>query len=126
MIVVDASVVIEWLLRNPAARRAFSPSETFHAPYLVDVEVMQGLRRCCFTGGLAGSRGKEAMEDFLRLRLRRYPHKPLLNRVWELRGNLTCYDAIYVALAESLGATLLTRDGKLASAPGHRARVQLV
>ena len=56
----------------------------------------------------------------------RYPHVPLLYRAWELRGHLTAYDAMYIALAEALGAILLTRDGKLAAAPGHRARVQLV
>ena len=130
MIVVDASVVIEWLLRTDAgiarARSRLPSGERFHAPHLLDIEVTQALRRCSFTGQINGNRGQDALDDLLRLRIRRYPHKPLLRRVWELRGNLTAYDALYIALAESLGATLLTRDGKLAAAPGHRARVQLV
>jgi predicted nucleic acid-binding protein len=79
-----------------------------------------------FDRQIDGKRGWRALEDYQRLRIRRYPHKPLLSRVWELRGNFTTFDALYVALAKSLGATLLTCDGKLASAPGHRAKIELV
>lgn len=130
MIVVDASVMVEWLLRTPAGaligRRVAVQSETLHAPHLLDIEVAQALKRYRRSGMLDNRRLEEAVHDLVTLEIRRYPHTPLLTRVLELRDNLSAYDAVYVALAESLHATLLTRDGKLASAPGHRARVQLV
>ena len=72
------------------------------------------------------SRAEEALQDLLDVRLRRYPHVLFLRRVWELRDNLTAYDALYVALAEMLDATLLTRDGKLALAPGHHAHIEVI
>jgi len=71
-------------------------------------------------------RGREALADLADFPLRRYPHDFLLPRVWELRNNLTAYDAVYVALAEALGAPLLTRDRRIAAAPGHDAQVELV
>ncbi len=71
-------------------------------------------------------RGAAALDDLSRLPLLRWPHTPLLPRIWVLRANLTAYDATYVALAEELEAPLLTSDGRLADAPGHRARVELV
>ncbi len=129
MIVVGASALLEILLRTPAAHsielRLFSPGETLHAPHLIDLEVAQVLRRYVGTGQMRGGRGREALDDLAALRLRRWPHEPLLARIWELRENLTAYDAAYVALAEALEAPLLTRDRRLASAPGHRARVEL-
>ena len=75
---------------------------------------------------LEPSRAAEAVEDLLDLPLTRYPHDALAGRIWELRGGITAYDAAYVALAEALGAPLLTRDAALASARGHRARIDLV
>jgi predicted nucleic acid-binding protein len=75
---------------------------------------------------LSAQRGREALEDLADLSVRRYPHDVLLPRVWELRANLTAYDAAYVALAEALGAPLFTRDRRLAGAAGHRARVEVV
>jgi predicted nucleic acid-binding protein len=130
VIVLDASAAIEFLLRTPSGiaigRRILSSGETLHAPHLIDVEVCQVLRRCVTAGDITKRRAEEALQDLVDLRLRRYPHAPFLHRVWKVRGNLTAYDALYVALAEMLDATLLTRDGKIAAAPGHRARVQLV
>ena len=130
MIVIDASVAVEWLLRTsasvPIAHRILSPVENLHAPHLLDIEVAQALRRCNFIGILDRQRADAALQSFVTLRIQRYPHTPLLRRVWQLRDNLSAYDALYVALAESLGATLLTRDRKLAAAPGHRARVQVI
>jgi len=130
MIVVDASVIVEWLLRTPAGalvgHRIVSHSETLHAPHLLDIEIAQALKRYRRAGMLDNRRLEESLEDFVTLEIRRYPHTPLLTRVLELRDNVSAYDAVYVALAESLNATLLTRDGKLASAPGHHARIQLV
>lgn len=130
MTVVDASAVLELLLRTPAAAaiegRLFGPRETLHAPHLLDIEVAQVLRRYARTGEVPARRCREALSDLADLPLTRYPHDFLLRRVWEMRGNLMAYDAVYVALAEALNAPLLTRDRRLARAPGHRARIELV
>jgi predicted nucleic acid-binding protein len=128
VIVVDASAVLELLLRTPAAqaveRRLFGGRERLHAPHLLDVEVAHVLRRYALAGELQGDRGRAALEDLERLLLRRHPHDILLPRAWELRANLTAYDAVYVALAEALDAPLVTRDRRLAGAAGHRARIE--
>ena len=130
MIVLDASAAIEWLLQTAAGARVedriFSQVATLHAPHLLDLEVGQVLRRYVTGGVITASRGHEALEDLLELSLTRYPHDVLLFRVWELRDNLTAYDAAYVALAEALDAPLVTCDGKIASASGHHARVEVV
>ena len=130
MIVTDASVILELLLRTPAADRVatrlFDAGETLHAPHLLDVEVAQVLRRYAGRGEVSAARGRLTLGLLARLPIERYAHEPLLERVWALRVNLTAYDAAYVALAEALGATLLTRDERLASAPGTRATIELV
>jgi predicted nucleic acid-binding protein len=130
LIVVDASAVIEVLLGTPAATRVaerlFDGGETLHAPHLLDVETAQVLRRYALAGALGAERGVEALEDLADFPITRYPHQPFLFRIWELRNNVTAYDAAYIALAEALDATLVTRDARLASAAGHRARIELV
>jgi predicted nucleic acid-binding protein len=107
-------------------RRLFDQSQTLHAPYLLDVEVAQVLRRYAANGEIDGERGGTALADLADFPLHRYAHDFLLQRVWDLRNNLTAYDAIYIALAEALDAPLLTCDRRLATAPGHQARVELV
>ena len=130
MIVVDASALIEALLRTPAAQavegRLFEPGQTLHAPHLLDVEVAQVVRRYAAIGEIDEARGRAALADLADFPLHRYPHDFLLPRIWDLRNNLTAYDAVYVALAEALDAPLLTRDQRLAAAPGHHARIELV
>lgn len=130
MIVVDASALLEVILRTRAApdveRRLFASGQTLHAPHLLDVEVAQVIRRYAAKGDIDADRGRAALEDLADFPLRRYPHDFLLPRVWELRSNLTAYDAVYVALAEALDAPLLTRDQRLVAATGHRARIELV
>jgi predicted nucleic acid-binding protein len=130
MIVVDASAMLETLLRRPAAatveKLLFEPFQTLHAPHLLDVEVAQVVRRFAANGEIDAERGRAALADLADFPLRRYPHDLLLPRVWDLRNNLTAYDAMYVALAEALDAPLLTRDKRLATAPGHHARIELV
>ena len=130
MIVVDASAILEALLRTPAAaaveRRLFDPGQTLHAPHLLDVEVAQVLRRYAAAGQVDPERCREALTDLTSFPISRYPHDFLLQRVWALRNNLTAYDATYIALAEALDAPLLTRDRRLATAPGHHARVETV
>ena len=129
MIVVDASVVLEVLLQTPAARRIsdriFDVGETLHAPHLLDIEIAQALRRYARSGTISADRGAEALADLADLPLHRYPHFIFLRRIWKLRHNLTAYDAVYLSLAGSLDAPLLTRDRALASAGG-RVRVEVL
>jgi predicted nucleic acid-binding protein len=130
VIVVDASALLEVLLRTPAAgaveARLFSePRQTLHAPHLLDVEVAQVLRRYAAMHEIDQQRGEVALADLADFPIRRYPHDFLLTRVWSLRSNFTAYDAVYVALAEALNARLLTRDQRLAAAVGQHVGVQL-
>lgn len=130
MIVVDASALIEVLLGMSAAgrlaERLFAEGETLHAPHLLDVEVAQVLRRYSLAGVFDVQRGVQALEDLADFPIARYPHQPFLARMWEMRHNVTAYDAAYLALAETLAAPLVTRDAKLASAAGHQARIELM
>ncbi len=130
MIVVDASVLLELLLRTPSTKtaegRLFASRETLHAPHLLDLEIAQVLRRYAASGAVPAERGAMALADLADFPVRRYAHDVLLPRIWELRANLTAYDAAYVALAEALDARLLTRDGRLARARGHHARIELL
>ena len=129
MIVLDASAAIDWLLQTAAGqrieRRIYSHNETLHAPHLLDLEVGQALRRLVREGSVSADRADQAIEDLLDLRITRYPHFVLLPRIWQLRHNLSAYDAAYVVLAEHLGARLLTRDARLASASGHTAPIEV-
>ena len=106
--------------------RAFSKDETLHAPHLLDVEVAQVVRRYWRAGDVSAARGEEALRDLADLPIHRYPHEPLLGRMWQLRSNVTAYDAAYIALAEGLGAELLTLDKALARIPGVRVTVDLI
>jgi predicted nucleic acid-binding protein len=127
--VVDASVVLEVLLQTPLAaaiEEHLFTSEQLHAPHLIDLEVAQVLRRFVFRGEVPTERGRAALADYADFPIRRYPHDFLLPRIWDLRDNLTAYDAAYVALAEALDATLLTHDRKLATTGGHLARIELL
>lgn len=130
MIVLDASATIEWLLQSPTGvkidQRISSPSESLHAPHLLDVEVAQVLRRYVRDKMITARRGQEALEDLADIRLSRYPHDFLIPRIWDLRATLTAYDAAYVALAEVLDARLVTCDAKIAAASGHHAKVEVV
>lgn len=127
--VVDASVLLDVLLRTPdsdaIADRILTSRERLHAPHLLDLEVAQVLRRYVSRAELTDRRGREALEVLTVFPITRYAHEPLLGRIWQLRERLTAYDAAYVALAEALGVTLLTRDQKLARATGTRAKIEL-
>jgi predicted nucleic acid-binding protein len=130
VIVVDTSAIVEVLLRSAAGtaiqERLFEEGQTLHVPHLLDIEVTQVIRRYAISGQLSNARGRAALDILVNLPLNRYPHDLLLARIWQLRNNLTAYDAAYVALAEMLGAPLITRDRRLAGAAGHHARIELV
>lgn len=125
MIVVDASAALSALLNAGAARRALA-SEQLHVPHLIDPEVASGLRRRVAGGQLAAGAGWAVLDSWRRLGVARYPVYSLLDRVWELRDNLSAYDASYVALAELLDCSLLTADARLSKVPGVRCPVTVL
>ena len=127
MIVVDASVVVTALADDGDDGdrvRSRLRGERLAAPYLIDVEVASAWRRLAAANDLDDRRAALAFDDLRALRLERVPHALLLTRCWELRHNLTIYDAAYVALAELMATSLLTGDKKLAAAPGIRCTIK--
>lgn len=127
MIVIDASAVAALLLNQQVAvrlRERLVNEKTLHAPQLLDLEVTQVLRRALRRGALKEPVAAARLADLQLLPLTRYAHTPFLERIWELRVNLTAYDAAYVALAEALGAPLITTDKPLSRAPGLRAEIE--
>ena len=130
MIVLDASAVVELLLDTVTGRRVATligdATMGLHVPHLVDVEAVSALRRLARDGVIDDEDAETAVGDLLALDLQRHSHEGLLERAWVLRKNLTVYDAIYVALAEALDATLITCDGRLARAPAIEARIEVV
>jgi len=130
VIVIDASVVIEVLLHTSTGRsveeRLFAVGESLHAPHLIDLEVAHVMRRLAAAQELSSVGGKKRLSAMADFPLVRYRHDLFLARIWELRHNLSAYDAAYVALAEALAAPLVTRDQRLAKARGHRAKVEVV
>ena len=129
MIVLDASAAVDWLLQTAAGQRIeqriYARQDTLHTVHLLDVEFAQVLRRLVRGGSLTPKRADEAIEDMAALRITRYAPVLLLQRIWRLRQNLSAYDAAYVALAEKLQAPLITRDRRIAAAPGHAATVEV-
>jgi predicted nucleic acid-binding protein len=130
MIVPDASVVLEVILRTKRGlkieARLLSSRETLHAPHFIDLEVCQVLRRYLLNKDLTAERAADAIEDFQSIRIFRYPHRIFVDRIWELRNNMTAYDAAYVAVAETIGAHLLTTDKRLASTSHHSATIEFI
>lgn len=125
MIVVDASAALSALLNAGPARRALV-DEQLHAPHLIDSEVASGLRRRVAAQQLEAAAGWTALDTLRRLGMTRYPAFSILDRVWELRDNLSASDASYLALAELLDCNLLTADARLGRAPGIRCPVTVV
>jgi predicted nucleic acid-binding protein len=126
MIVLDASVVVELLANGALAdsirRHLADCRDAFIVPHLLDVEVASAFRRL-FSGRIDSHLARELFTGLALLPAERYPHTPLLERIWELRHNFTACDAAYIALAEETGSILYTCDEKLSG--GHRARVVL-
>jgi predicted nucleic acid-binding protein len=127
VIVVDASCLVEVLLRTPPAdsiEARWRREDSLHAPELVDLEVLQVMRRLVTQREVTADRAHLAIDMLDRLALRRWSHRTLRRRAWALRRNLTAYDAAYVALAERLDCPLITRDARLVRSAGHDARIE--
>lgn len=125
MIVVDASAAVSGLLNDGQARRTLG-EEQVHVPHLIDLEVASALRRRVLADQISDQVGWSALDTWRRVAVTRYPMHALLARVWELRANLSAYDAGYVALAEALGCALVTADARLSRAPGIGCAVTVV
>jgi predicted nucleic acid-binding protein len=128
--VIDASALVELLLGTPrglhVAEALDDEEESIHMPHLADVEVAHALRRLVADKVIAERSAREAIADLQDLDIDRHAHDPLLQRIWELRGNVSAYDAAYLALTEVLDATLLTCDRRLAKTAGRTARVEVM
>ena len=127
--VLDASGAIEFILNTVAGKRLAArladERVVVHVPHLIDLEVVQVLRRYVRDGTLNETMAMAALDRWRDLDAERYAHEPFLDRIWRLRDNLTAYDAVYVALAEALSTVLVTGDRKLARAPGVQAAIEL-
>lgn len=130
MIVVDASVLVSALIADDDAgermRLRLDAEDVVCAPEVIDLEVANAWRRELMAGNIGEDRSRLGLDDLADLPLVRMSHRPLMPRIWELRHNLTPYDAAYVALAESLDATLLTVDGRSTRATSLRCEVELI
>ena len=128
--VLDASGAVEFVLNTAAGKRLAArladESEVVHVPHLIDLEIAQVLRRYVHIGTLTERAGTLALDRWRDLDAERYSHEPFLARIWELRDNLTAYDAVYVALAEALSTVLVTGDRKLVGSPRIRATIELM
>ena len=128
--VLDASGVVELLLNTDSGRRLsarlLAETEGVHVPHLIDAEIAQVLRRFVLRGLLDARSGAAALRRWQDFDVDRYPHEPLLDRVWELRANVSAYDATYLALAEALSMVFVTGDRRLARVPGARTAIELV
>ncbi len=130
MIVLDASAAVDVLLNIGASARIRARIEAedydgIRVPHLFEVEILHTLRREYLRGLLSDERSEIALNRLSTMKLTHHPHTPFIERVWELKDNVTAYDASYIALAETLDAPLITTDGRLARSSGHRARVEL-
>jgi predicted nucleic acid-binding protein len=130
LIVIDASAEVAILLNigqdvEGIRSRIARPGETLHIPHLFEIEVLHALRSLTLRGTVSSERARLALDRLRNTRFVRYPHTALTERIWELRENLTAYDAAYIALAEALDAPLVTTDARLARASGIRAAVEV-
>jgi predicted nucleic acid-binding protein len=130
MLVLDASLVLELTLRSTkgalATRMILHEGEELHAPHLIDIEFTHTLRRMVREKELDARAAQQTLDDFLDLALERHAHTTFIARIWALRDALSAYDAVYIALAESLAAPLLTCDARLSRSHGHHAEVRLI
>lgn len=128
MLVVDASALYEVIAATPSAeaiRQRLATDPDHSAPHLVDVEVLGVIRRHHLDGRLDLTAATQAVDELAEWPGERFAHRPLLSRAWELRFTVRHADAVYVALAEALAATLVTTDGRLARAPGPQCQIDV-
>jgi len=127
VLVIDTSALLAALVgfpANVALSARLRNDGDLHAPHVIDVEAVHALRRLVRRGDLSLERALAARQDLRDLTIIRYPHVALVDRMWELRENLTAYDAAFVALSEALGVPLVTADARLARATGHGAEIE--
>lgn len=127
VVVLDSSALVAVLIGDPASdpiRDRISPLGTVHVPHAIDLEVVHALRRLVAAGELSADRAFDAIAELSTMRLFRHRHVPLLGRMWELRDNLSAYDAAFVALAESLSLPLVTCDSRIGGAPDVRTQIE--
>ncbi|WP_217899286.1 type II toxin-antitoxin system VapC family toxin [Blastococcus mobilis] len=122
---VDASAALSAVLNAGPARGLLS-SEQLHVPHLIDSEIVNGMRRQVVTRSVTAEQAWAALDTWRRLGIVRHPVSPLLERIWQLRDNMSAYDASYVTLAEALGCAVVTADGRLGRAPGSRCPITVV
>lgn len=128
VLVIDTSAILEALAARDPTRglvEHLAADGDFHAPHLIDVEILHALRRMVMREEISEDRATDVRSDFADTAIVRYPHLPLGDRMWELRHNLSAYDAAFVALAEMLAVPLVTCDGRVAAASGHDAQIEL-
>jgi predicted nucleic acid-binding protein len=128
VIVVDSAALVDALsaVEGSEKLRAYLATDELHSPTLVDFEVVSAVRGLTLGGHLSAERAEDLLTDFDDLRIERWPAEDALRRrAFQLRDNLTAYDAAYVALAEALDCPLVTRDSRLARSSGHGARVEV-
>ena len=128
MLVLDTSAAIAAIAGRPVDRRLIdrlSNDGDLHAPHLIDVEFLHALRRLVTTKAIRADVAEDVRTTYAQLAITRYPHHPLSDRMWELRNNLSAYDAAFVALAEELDVPLITCDRRLGSSSGHAATVEV-
>jgi predicted nucleic acid-binding protein len=127
-VILDASAAVDVVLRlEPRASwvdEQLMRAEVVRAPHVIDAEVVGVIRRYVLRGLVGALVGERALADYERLRMTRFPHMPLLRRVWELRESVSAADGFYVALAETLGAPLVTTDAALARVPGLKIEIR--
>ena len=130
MIIVDASVVVDALVSSHSlgdrCRDRLASATQLNAPHLIDIEVTHALRRLVGRGLLDEGVASHALGQLGELPINRFPHEPFLGRIWQLRHQMTAYDAAYVAVAEAADAPLLTLDGRLAGAHGVACDIEVV
>lgn len=130
MLVLDASAAVDFLLLTARGLRVyarlFRTDERLAAPHMIDLEVIQALRRMLRSGVLTSARAQEALDDFRDLPIERFAHSSFVPEIWRLRDSISAYDAAYVALADAYSAVLITCDARLAGATGHSAKIELI
>jgi len=130
MIIIDASLAFEIAIStkdgDELSEKIIASRASLAAPEIIDLEVLQTLRRFLRQGQIDETRAENAIRNFDDLAIEKFSHTPLQMRIWSLRDNLTAYDAAYFALAELLDAPLWTRDEKFHSVPGHAARIEVL